>query len=321
MNQKGDAISYHNSKLVEQGEVDRDRWQSDPRLREQVPCRNANTGEIYWVDRRTRYRYGDILDRPPVFMWVDKDNLIIDEQYQREQNLVNRPGSESGHPAHIAKYWRWQAFTALVVGRREDGTMAVIDGGNRLRAARMRSDIKDLPCLVYDTDAVSEANTFDDINTARTAPNTFDRLKNDEFRGVEYAILVRDVLSENGFKFAPPSTGSTDSFSPLAALCVVCKKAPHEARMIMRAAKKICGKNITRTILLGLFEISKQNQGVDISDEFYIRPLRKVGIDEIDAEINRRAIKANATRNGALAAHVLVGIMNKQKRTNRLNYE
>ncbi|HMF48269.1 MAG TPA: ParB N-terminal domain-containing protein [Candidatus Saccharimonadales bacterium] len=96
------------------------------------------------------------------------DHLVIptegDGGYQRDE--------VPGHPAKIATEFDWHYFGALSVLKRLDrkGEMQVADGGNRLRAAKLRGDIETVPCSVVPIHEDAQAAAiFAKINTDRKA--------------------------------------------------------------------------------------------------------------------------------------------------------
>lgn len=84
---------------------------------------------------------------PGEMMHLSKDELNLDDQYQRE-----RVSEEA--VVKIARNFDWALFGVLKVARRTDGTLWVFDGGHRLRACFYRSDIKTIPCIVFSMDDI-----------------------------------------------------------------------------------------------------------------------------------------------------------------------
>ncbi|MEK9738014.1 MAG: hypothetical protein VW239_11885, partial [Candidatus Nanopelagicales bacterium] len=112
-------------------------------------------------DKVTAFNW-EMKGEPGEFQWISKNLIKIDlESYQRRNpRLANK----------IAKSWSWTACNAISVMRRGNQYYAV-DGGTRLLAAKMRSDIKNMPCMVFesgDDGVVDEANAFTDINKYRS---------------------------------------------------------------------------------------------------------------------------------------------------------
>lgn len=74
--------------------------------------------------------------------YVNKASIAIDRTYQRDLNDQKR--------LRIASGFNWAAFGALTLARRRDGTLWCVDGQHRLQAAMSRSDVQDVPCVIFD---------------------------------------------------------------------------------------------------------------------------------------------------------------------------
>lgn len=87
------------------------------------------------------------------------DALKLCMQYQRTQN--------EHHVQKIVDAWNEDAFGALVVARRKDGSLWVVDGGHRLAAARALK-INTVPCSIMESDGPAhEALVFRALSTTR----------------------------------------------------------------------------------------------------------------------------------------------------------
>src|SRR4030095_5303496 len=122
-----------------------------------------------------------------VFKKVHKSALNIDLTYQREKTaLVSKI---------IKEGWSWPRCGAINVSHREDGTLWVFDGGNRLRAANQLDQVTMLPCMIYDSDGYQEeAGTFTDVNSARVRVSGHDLQRSAVAAGSEAAIFVENLL-------------------------------------------------------------------------------------------------------------------------------
>jgi hypothetical protein len=96
------------------------------------------------------------------FVMIDKNELFVDHAYQRDK--INEVRINA-----IASDWDWVMCGALSVSER-DGKLWVMDGQHRKLAADKRSDIKMLPCMVFDLDSQQkEAGAFVGLNSQKTA--------------------------------------------------------------------------------------------------------------------------------------------------------
>lgn len=111
-------------------------------------------------------KYGKI----PSFKWVDVNNLLINNKYQRDHSSR----ASNKNIANIVENFSWSKFTPLTTCDNGDGTFNVIDGGHRLAAAKMLGDIPEVPCWVIPKAEVQEqSDDFVGINRNRVAVNPF----------------------------------------------------------------------------------------------------------------------------------------------------
>jgi hypothetical protein len=102
---------------------------------------------------------------------VKVEDLAIDLSYQRMPNELKVNS--------IVRDFDPDAVGVFIVSAREDGTIAVIDGGHRLAALRMLNmNHMNVNCLVYFGLSVEqEAQIFKTMNDNRTKPKTNDLFK------------------------------------------------------------------------------------------------------------------------------------------------
>jgi hypothetical protein len=97
---------------------------------------------------------------------VSKLNIPVEGElgYQREEI--------PGHASKIAAEFDWWFFQIVVVVQRNDlgGRLEVAEAGHRVRAARLRGDIPEVPAIIHVVDTAAEAATiFTTINDQRRA--------------------------------------------------------------------------------------------------------------------------------------------------------
>lgn len=128
------------------------------------------------------------LHKPDVRM-VAVSDLIVDEDYQRE--------AITAHVAGIAKNFDDEAFGVIHVGERDDGTLRVLDGFQRLNAA-MERGITHVPCLVTKSRGQQhEAELFGRDNKRRGL-NTHQLFKADVCAGKADAVAVYQAITAAG---------------------------------------------------------------------------------------------------------------------------
>jgi hypothetical protein len=127
------------------------------------PVRNSSS-------RNINKKWPEPLGRPPSIENRHPSELEIDDSYQRSTTTM----SSTMLIRKIARNWDWRMCLPLVVSRRENG-FYVIDGQHRLAAARLRDDIRYLPCCISTYGSiVDEAAMFVAMNRTRKAIGQLD---------------------------------------------------------------------------------------------------------------------------------------------------
>lgn len=138
----------------------------------------------------------------PVLQFCAPAQLAVDTSYQRELD-----GKSRQLIARIAAGWDWNLFQPLVVARRRDDTLFVVDGQHRLEAARIRGDIVQLPCVIFHPgDPADEAAVFVELNQARRPLTAYALYNAALTSGDERAIALAGLLRDAGLAF----TGAAD---------------------------------------------------------------------------------------------------------------
>lgn len=145
-----------------------------------------------------RYKWS-LLDEPGRLSMVSKHVLFVDDEYQRNANELKVKA--------LAGEWSWVACGTLIVAER-DSRLYVVDGQHRLLAARRRSDIKEVPCIIFSTNDVrQEAFGFLRANTNRKPITSVEKFKALIMTGDPHAILVNELISQAG-RHPSNSTGA-----------------------------------------------------------------------------------------------------------------
>jgi hypothetical protein len=141
----------------------------------------------------------------PTIEWIHLNRLSIDEAYQRStENEASRRLIIG-----IASRFDWRLCAPLVVSRRTDETLTIIDGQHRWMAASQRHDIPQLPCCVFRYESTKEeARMFILANRARKPMNRLD----DYFAALaaadEDALEIQQLVMDAGLQVAR-NTSST----------------------------------------------------------------------------------------------------------------
>jgi hypothetical protein len=122
------------------------------------------------------------------------EELRISDAYQR--TIV------PGRVSRIAKNLDQDAFGSLTVGQRKDGSHWVVDGMQRLTAAR-KLGIAMVPCDVFDSEGQEhEARVFRLKNRERTNVSSISLFRAQLTEGDEQSLAIADVVRRAGFKLA-----------------------------------------------------------------------------------------------------------------------
>ena len=245
-----------------------------------MPVRPDKTPVI--ADKVTRYHW-TIKNAPGQFLMVPKNELEIDHAYQR--NNINRRRVDD-----LTRSWDWIACGCLVVALRDDNKWYVLDGQHRKLAADQRPDIKELPCLVFETSGRrDEALGFLAINQGRISVDWVDRFKALLLSGDPLALTLDAIVRSTGHKFGPSPSAKTVS-------CVMClygliKEDRERFRRLWPLIADLhpnCA--MTDLVIKGLWIVDKwvEKQGSgSITESPYREKLLAIGGEGLSGEIRR----------------------------------
>lgn len=146
---------------------------------------------------------------PPSLEFVSVDRLEVDPAYQR---ATDGPHSQK-IIVGMVKCWDWSLCQPLVVSRRPDGRMMILDGQHRHAGAKRRGDIAHLPCVVLaGIDVPGEAKTFVNLNTKRQRLSQADVFNGMLAAGDENAKETAEMIAAAGWRIVRSS--STDAWKP-----------------------------------------------------------------------------------------------------------
>lgn len=214
-------------------------------------------------------RYGwTVKDKPGELIFINKYSLNIDLEYQRDAN--------SKKITDLASSWSWIAAGAIIVGKRS-GKYYVIDGQHRVLASQKRSDISDLPCLVFETsDVVQEAVGFLDLNTNRRPLEMIARFRALISSGNQTAIFVDKTLTQHGVEWRKDQ-GKGSCIRCLGWCMLAAEKNKDRFAKVIRVMTETCpGQTIHERVSSSLFYLD-ETLNVSIDDERFKSRLRLIG--------------------------------------------
>ena len=254
-------------------------------------------------------------DKPGIMQPVAKELLHIDPDYQRLK--INNVKVLS-----IARIWSWVKCGTLIVARRPDGTLFVVDGQHRKLAADKRSDITELPCIIfYALSVEDEARDFLAVNTGRTGVGTVDKFRAMLRYGDQAAVTVDAFIKANGYTISENARSEDQNSVKCIMQILRChKENPQVAERIFEMCAQIAdGKKIDEKLYGGMFYLEKAiAPNHSLADYDYVPVLAKIGVPAILKSIGEaRAfyVGDGGTRVWAIGIHRLV---NKGRRTRKL---
>lgn len=155
-------------------------------------------------DRRATYQ--PPVGSQPSIEWIHLNRLSVDSTYQRStDNVTSRRLITS-----IAAKFDWRLCAPLVVSRRADDTLVIIDGQHRWMAVCMRSDIPQLPCCVFRYASIDEeAHMFIIANRARKPISRLD----DYFAALaaadDDALEIQEIVTSAGLRIARSASAAS----------------------------------------------------------------------------------------------------------------
>lgn len=207
----------------------------------------TTTGKV--IDKITRYGW-KIKDKQGDFKKVDKEILLIDPTYQRAAN--------SEKVLKIAQEWSWISCNTIEVAYR-DNNYYVIDGQHRVLGALKRSDIKELPCMIFETtDVAEEAIGFLSTNTSRRPVATVDIFRAKIVAKDDEALYILRVFNQNGIVLSK-TAGKPKGIKSVAACFTMARENREHFERAMSLAAELCADClIHEKIISGLFQLSKR---------------------------------------------------------------
>jgi hypothetical protein len=264
------------------------------------------------LDKVTRYNW-IMRNAPGQFAMLHKCELAVDPAYQR--NKINQRRVDT-----LMRTWDWVACGCLIVALRDDDKWFVVDGQHRKLAADQRSDIQELPCLVFETTSRrEEAQSFLAINQGRVGVGSLDRYRAQLLSGDKTAFAVETLLKSTGHRAGDKPSTRTVS-------CVQClyNLAQEDLARFQRLwpllAELHPDSAMTDLVIKGLWTVDKWLGQRSVTEAPYREKLRLIGGKGLHQEIRREMalIGQGGTRVFACA---IAKYLNKQRLATHLKIQ
>lgn len=253
-----------------------------------------------------------VVDDRGEFMWVEKRLLRIDHSYQRERVTTEKVLS-------FAQQWSWIACGVLVCADRGDGYFYIIDGQHRKLAADRRSDIPELPCMIYRVADISEeADGFVRANVHRGPVKGVEQFKARLVARDDAAVRVARMVEETGYRIA--SGGMNHTASCVATLMRITGRNEEMARGVWKLCCELSnGECVHRILVDSLFFLENhlQKSGDSIHKANNRSALIRLGAQSLSrACANAEAYYGKGGEK--VWAQGIISVLSKGRRTNRI---
>ena len=248
-------------------------------------------------------RYGWVVrDCPGVFRNINKHDLNIDHAYQREKVIIKKV-------QQIQSSWSWVGCGMILVALRKDGSFWVMDGQHRVLAARNRSDIDELPCLVFSVESkTDEAAGFLVANTQRKPVTAIAKYKAMVLTKDTTAMAVDEVLDRLGIEVAETAVG-VHQIKCVTKCLKVAADNKETLYLCLRAYMRLDGApSIHSHMLDGLAWLHKRHNV--LSDSRFVERFTSQDIEELHLTIRRYAVAEGST-SGKVCGTAILKCVNK----------
>lgn len=239
-------------------------------------CENQKRFGLKNMTKEERYKW-DMIDTPGEFMMIPVYDLSVAPEYQRKL--------QDHEILRFAREWSWLCCGALIVMKRNGG-LFIVDGQQRWSAAKRRSDIKAIPCMVFKArnDIKVEADRFVKLNSCKVGLTGVDKYKASLVAEDPIAIKVESILSKHGVKVGVTASATTCACA--LRLMELCAKDEELFDKVFGLCVGLhAGSEFNGEVLHGLFVLEqhlvKCNCGETIFSAYIQGKLKSAGINAI----------------------------------------
>ncbi len=140
----------------------------------------------------------------PILQWVKIEDLVVDDDYQRELKLSNWKAIRK-----IAAQFKWSRFSPVFVAPVEGGKFAIIDGQHRTHAAAM-CGFKEVPCQIVQMSKEEQAAAFAAVNGLVTKVTLWNIYKAALAASEAWATECAKVCEEAGCRLMVVNRAASD---------------------------------------------------------------------------------------------------------------
>lgn len=253
-----------------------------------------------------RYQWAKPGDRGEVRM-VPVNDIHVDHSYQRDEV------SERNTLA-IAGDFQWSAFGTIVLMKRSDGQLVVVDGQQRLLAAKKRGDIDRVPAVIFTSRGQEhEATAFLGINCRRRVVDAVVKFKAAVLANLEPEKTISSWLEARGLKIRNDGKSSNVVDFP-AVFTALWKLDEKSSKAAIISQLKISHMDpLSSYVHKGLWWLERHNiRTEDYAGKF----IRLGGRDIILKEINAVGIRSGKTAKSIATCGLgILSLINHRKKS------
>lgn len=235
------------------------------------------------------------------FISIAKGRLKVHPQVQ--SSLIPH------HWKRIRDNWNGFSCGVLIVVRRPNGELLIIDGQHRYRAAMDIPTVNSLMCLVLSNiNEDQEAKLWRDFNIVRKTKSAIDKFHIDVLIGVPDAVAIQNIVNSSGRIIPRTKTSDKTTVTCVATLRDIYRQYPKELREVFPMITKLCEGNLfDESIVRGITYIEAKMDG-SLLEPVWTKRLLDVGYDKIKAEMFK--IQRSSPRRMKPQAEIILFVMN-----------
>lgn len=260
------------------------------------------------LTKKEHYSWDD-MDSKCMHMRLPIDSLKVDQTYQRGEASNTSTLDKAKHMQHAA-------MGAIVVGKRADGSLWIVDGLQRTLAAKRRGDISEIDCMVFESaGSRHEAEVFLLCNKGRIPVSSKHKYRTSVTAGRSPESDIDQWLTDNGYSVVDYSGDKVVRFPTHLVLAwkadqTACKKA-------LLLTSEICQGEPNCNIFNGIATLLRN--GVNVQAE-----VKKIislgGQTRLLKEINTVAISLGVAKSWKTCALGVLAVIN-HKRSKKIKVE
>jgi hypothetical protein len=253
------------------------------------------------LSKKEHYSWSD-LDSKCEHMRLPINLLRVDSSYQR---------GEASNQSTIdkAKNMQHAAIGAIIVAKRNDGSLWIVDGLQRTLAAKKRGDVNEIDCMVFNSHGPKhEAEVFLLCNKGRVAVSAMHKYRTSVTAGRLPEREIDEWLTNNGYQVADHSGINMIRFP--SRLIQAWQMNPEATKQALLITTEICGDDPVCDVFSGVAILLRN--GINVKSE-----VKKIitlgGATRILKEINTIAVTLAVAKSLRVCGMGVLAVINHKR--------